>query len=75
MNLSFGKCNRIRLSEKAKWKIWERNEGSDENAENQGGNAGNSGGNHFSEQSLKNEIVKVKHVKPIQENSKNSIYK
>ena len=29
----------------------------------------------FQNSLLKNEIVKVKHVKPIQENSKNSIYK
>ena len=75
MNLSLGKCNRIKLSEKArmenlgtKWGEWWE-------CKNQGGNAGNSGGNHFTEQSLKNEIVKVKHIKPIQENSKNSIYK
>ena len=49
------------------WGIGERNEGNDGNAESQGGNVGNRDRNHFSDQSLKTEIIKIKHVKPIQE--------
>ena len=40
-----------------------RNDENDGNVGNQGGNAGN----YFSDQSLKNEIIKVKRVKPILE--------
>ena len=42
--------------------IRENQGGNDGNVRNQGGNEGNRGGNHFSDYSLKNEIIKVKQV-------------
>ena len=49
MNLSFGKYNGKRLSEKAGMGNWETECGEWWECGNQGGNAGNKGGNYFSD--------------------------